>query len=63
MTEAQIFECVSCGQQFTSVTSPEEAEEEFHLLFPGEELEEAGKVCHDCYKKIMGSLGYNIRVQ
>ena len=54
---AETFTCASCGGTFSKGWSDEEAAAEAKGLFPGIDASdpaEAGVVCDDCYRHIMG---------
>jgi len=59
MNVPRIFRCEACKGRFYSNAdgnwSKEDQLKEFENLFPGEDPEGQGSVCHQCWLKIMNS--------
>lgn len=50
--------CELCGTPFVTVTSDEEANEEFLKHFPDFDLNDVGVVCTECYNFAMEYIKY-----
>lgn len=47
------YKCDMCGGVFKYMTKEEDVVKEFNTNFPGENVEDSGIICDDCYKLLI----------